>query len=60
LIYIGDHRTVTKPDEINGIIEKFQENKKAIYVNKIKILISFDFPLFRSIVEWKLMKFMMI
>jgi hypothetical protein len=36
LIYIGDHRTVvTKANEINGIIEKFKENKKAIYVNEL-------------------------
>jgi hypothetical protein len=47
LIYIGDHQTVTKPDELNGIIEKFKENKNAIYVNEkiiILIIIVFYIP----------------
>ncbi len=61
LIYIDDHRIATESDEINEIIEKFQANNKAIHVNteKKKVLFSFNHH-FRSIVEWKLMKFMKI
>jgi hypothetical protein len=39
LIYIGDYQTVTQLDELNGIIEKFKENQKAIYVNEIEIVL---------------------
>jgi hypothetical protein len=34
LIYIGERKIVTKHDELNAIIEKFQEDKKAVYVSK--------------------------
>jgi hypothetical protein len=38
LIYIGEHHTETKDDELNGIVEKFKEVNKAIYVSKKKLL----------------------
>jgi hypothetical protein len=61
LIYIGEHRTETKDDELNGIVEKFQEVNKAIYVSEENLSKKlFYFFYFRSIVEWKLMKFMKI
>jgi len=61
LIYIGDHRTVTEHDEVNTIIEKFQANKKALYVRQtLCIMILFLLFVFRLIVLWKLMRFMKI
>jgi len=33
LIYIGEHQTETKDDELNGIVKKFKDLNKAIYVN---------------------------
>ncbi len=34
LIYIGEHQTTTKDDELNGIVEKFKAVNKAIYVSQ--------------------------
>ncbi|CAF0882380.1 unnamed protein product [Adineta steineri] len=33
LIYIGEHQTETKDDELNGIVEKFKAENKAIYID---------------------------
>jgi hypothetical protein len=62
LIYIGEHQTVTKDDELNGIVEKFKEQNKAIYVSSKEFLGKlFSFLIyFRSIAEWKSMKSMKI
>jgi hypothetical protein len=45
LIYIGEYRTETKSDELNEIIEKFKEDKKAIYVNETKTILIIIFIL---------------
>jgi hypothetical protein len=46
LIYIGEHQIDRKDDELNGIIEKFKQGNKAIYVNKKKYFLHNYFLVF--------------
>lgn len=42
LIYIGEHQTETKDDELNAIVEKFKQKNKAIYVSEMLLLFLFE------------------
>jgi hypothetical protein len=48
LIYIGDHQTVAKHDELNSIIKVFKKNQKAIHVkSKTSLNLYLIFPSFQ-------------
>jgi hypothetical protein len=47
LIYIGEHQTDIKDDELNGIVEKFKEKSKAIYVSLKKFVEKIYFSSFQ-------------